>query len=234
MLQMNLIKKLKTSYQIKLSNDGRFLCHTMGTKTIVFNANSWEKVAELSKPKNPGELKFSKSNDYLYIKNTIGTICVYETSEFRLIKTLQSNKILQMIEGDFALTNDVFTIIDTVNTKSGNQLASINIDIGKYNIPTDFEDSVTLIKFEQYISYESSYLFTLSYDNEHTGYREYKLLKVKFENEEASITLISHPERIYWDSVIYDSIHEVYILVSGFEITVVDSNFKKVLRKKIY
>lgn len=232
MFKMNLVKKLKSSYQIKLSNDGQFLCHTMESKTVVYNANSWEKVAELRKPKNPGEIKFSKNNNYLYIKNSIGTICVYETSEFSLIKTLKSNKTLQMNEGDFALTNDVFVIIDTLNTNSGNQLASINLDNGKYNILTEFEDSITVFKFEQYITNEDCYLFTLSYDNEYQDYREYNLLKVKYENEEASINIIIHPKRIYWDSVIYDPIHNVYILVSDFEIIILDSTFKKVLREK--
>ncbi|MEH6939233.1 hypothetical protein V7056_15520 [Bacillus sp. JJ664] len=229
---MNLIKKLKTSFQIKLSNDGRFLCHTMGLKTIVFDANSWEKVAELSKPKNPGDIKFSKNNDYLYIKNTIGTVCVYETSEFCLIKTIQSNRSRQMVEGDFALTNDDFTIIDILKTKSGNQLALINIDNGNYNKLTDFEDSITIKKYEQYISNEGSHLFTLNNDNENTDYDDYNLLKVKYENEKASFTLISHPKVLHWESVIYDSIHEVYILVSGFEITILDSTFKKILKKK--
>jgi len=228
---MKVIKKLKTSYKMNLSSDGRFLCHTMGAKTIVFNPKSWEIVAELSKPKHPVEIKFSNENDYLYIKNTIGTVCVYETTEFRLIKTFQSKKSIQMVEGDFALTNTQFTIIDTLKIKSGNQLAAINIESGKYSILTDFEDSITLFKYNHFIPAESSYLFTLSYDNKSTGYREYKLLKVKYVNEKALLTLISHPIRLYWDSVIYDSIHEVYILVSNYKIIILDPSFKKVLKK---
>ncbi|PLS06704.1 hypothetical protein [Neobacillus cucumis] len=94
MLQMNLIKKLKTSYQIKLSNNHRFLCHTMGSKTIVFDSSSWEKMAELSKPKDPGYIQFSQNDDYLYIKRTIGTICVYETGGFQLVKTINLIKNL--------------------------------------------------------------------------------------------------------------------------------------------
>lgn len=52
MFQMNIIKKLKTSFEIKMSNDQGLLCHTMGGKTIVFDTKSWEKVAELTKPLN--------------------------------------------------------------------------------------------------------------------------------------------------------------------------------------
>jgi len=76
MFQMNLIKKLKTSYSIRLSSDNRFLCHNMGRKTIVYDFTSWEKIIELDKPNNPSNLRFSKNNEYLLIKNTVGTICV--------------------------------------------------------------------------------------------------------------------------------------------------------------
>src|SRR4051794_8124688 len=105
MLKMNLIKKFKTSYQIKFSNTQVFLCHTIGSKTIVYDSNTWEKIAELSKPKNPGYIHFSHNDDYLYIKNTVGTICVYDTDKFQLIKTIESNKKFQFVETDFALTN---------------------------------------------------------------------------------------------------------------------------------
>lgn len=48
-----------------------------------------------------------------------------------------------MVEGDFALTNTPFLIIDTLKTKSGNQLALINIDTHEYRVFTDFEDVIT-------------------------------------------------------------------------------------------
>lgn len=65
---MNLIKKLKTSFEIVISNDNRFLCHTMGSKTIVYDTNNWEKVIELPKPKNPGYIKFSRNDDFFTLK----------------------------------------------------------------------------------------------------------------------------------------------------------------------
>src|SRR4051812_46091593 len=114
MLQMHLIKKLKTSFQIKFSNNRRFLCHTMGSKTVVFDSSSWERIAEISKPKDPGYIQFSQNDDYLYIKRTIGTVYVYETEGFQLIKTIKSNKKVQFVEGDFALTNTPLLILDTL------------------------------------------------------------------------------------------------------------------------
>ncbi|MGE8204695.1 YncE family protein [Heyndrickxia sp. NPDC080065] len=232
MLHMNLIKKFKTSFQIKFSNDYRFLCHLMGSKTIVYDSNSWEKIAELSKPKNPSCIQFSQNNDYLYIKNTIGTICMYDTSEFQLIKTIKSNKKVHFVEGDFALTNAPFTILDTLKTKCGNQLALVNIDSGEYKILTDFDDSITLFDYHHMIPSENSYLFTLSYVSNKTDSREYKLLKVSNVNSEPSITIIENQLNLHWNSAIYDSIHQVYILINNFEITIMDSTFDNVLKQK--
>jgi len=99
MLHMNVIKKFNTSYQIKFSNAYRFLCHTMGSKTIIYDTDSWEKIKELSKPNNPGDIHFSDNDDYLYIKNTIGTVCVYETVGFQLIKTIKSKKNINLLKG---------------------------------------------------------------------------------------------------------------------------------------
>ncbi|MGE8038091.1 hypothetical protein [Lysinibacillus sp. NPDC093692] len=62
MFQMNLIKKLKTSYEIALSNDKKLLCHIMGGKTVVFDTKTWGKVIELKKPNHPSNLHFSPND----------------------------------------------------------------------------------------------------------------------------------------------------------------------------
>ncbi|WP_342543226.1 hypothetical protein MHH33_06185 [Paenisporosarcina sp. FSL H8-0542] len=231
MFQMNIIKKLKTSFEIKMSNDQGLLCHTMGGKTIVFDTKSWEKVAELTKPKHPGDLVFSRNNDYLYIKNALGTLCVYDTTTFQLVKNIQSNKSLKMTEGRFAITKDPFKIIDMVKTKNGNQLASINLDNADSKVITTYEDTITRFTYHQYIPSEDYHLFTLEYDNKAEDIREYKLLKIKESTHE--ISLLSHPNRLYWKYVIYDPIHDVYIVMQeNYKLIVVDSTFKKVLREK--
>ncbi|SMQ77933.1 hypothetical protein SAMN05444673_3148 [Bacillus sp. OV166] len=230
MLQMNLIKKFKTSYQLKLSNNQCFLSHTMGSKTIVFDSRSWEKIAELSKPKNPGYIQFSQNDDYLYIKSTIGTICVYETDGFQLIKTIKSNKKFQFVEADFALTNIPFLILDTLKTKEGRQLALINIDKGEYTLLTDIEDSLTLIDYKHFIQTESSFLFTLSYVN-NEDYRVHKILKVKEPINKGSIEVIENSEIWYWESILYSSIHNVYIVVHNYDVVILDGQFKKIYKK---
>ncbi|QIZ08305.1 hypothetical protein HFZ78_17555 [Priestia megaterium] len=230
MLQMNLIKKFKTSYQIKFSNAQRFLCHTMGSKTIVFDSNTWEKIAELSKPKNPGYIQFSQNDDYLYIKNTVGTICVYETDKFQLIKTIKSNKKFQFVEADFALTNIPFLILDTLKTKDGCQLALINMDKSEYTLLTDIKDSLTLIDYKQFIQTDSSYLFTLSYVN-NEDYRVHNILKVKEPINKGSIEVMDNSEIWYWQSIRFSSIHNVYIVVHNYDVVLLDGQFKKIIKK---
>ncbi|OXS76189.1 hypothetical protein B1B04_04140 [Lysinibacillus sp. KCTC 33748] len=210
MLHMNVIKKFKTSYQIKFSNAYRFLCHTMGSKTIIYDTGSWEKIKELSKPNNPGDIHFSDNDDYLYIKNTIGTVCVYETVGFQLIKSIKSNKKYQLVEGDFVLTNTSFIILDTLKTKDGHQLALINIEKGEFRVLTQFKDSIPLIYFNHFIQAESAYLFTLSYVN-NEDYRVEKIVKVKEPINKESIEILDNLEIRNWDSIIFNSI-KTYIL----------------------
>ncbi|WP_141770109.1 hypothetical protein [Bacillus sp. OV322] len=227
---MNLIKKLKTSYQIKLSNNHRFLCHTMGSKTIVFDSSSWEKIAELSKPKDPGYTQFSQNDNYLYIKRTIGAFCVYDTEGFQLVKTLKSNKKYGFVEGDFVVTNTPFLILDTLKTKNGQQLALINIDKGEHRILTEFEDSTTtLINYNQYIKNANSYLFTLSYEN-HEGYRVNKIVKVKDPLNTGSIKVMENSEIWHWKSVIYCSSYNTYIVVDNYEVFILDGQFEEILK----
>lgn len=229
MLQMNLIKKFKTSFQIKFSNNQRFLCHTMGSKTIVYDTSSWEKIAEL-KPNNPGHFYFSQNDDYLYIKNTTGTIYVYETARFQLVKTIKSNKKFQFVEGDFAITDSPLIILDTLKTYTGRQLVLINIENGEYKVLSEFEDSITLIHFNHFIKAENTYLFTLSYVN-NEGYRVEKIVKVKEPINKESIEVLDNLEIRNWDSIIFNSIHNVNIVVQDYDIVILDGQFKEILKK---
>lgn len=235
MFQMNLIKKLKTSYRIRMSSDNRYLCHNMGSKTIVFDLKSWDKIAELDKPKHPFDMRFSKNNEYLLIKNTVGTICVYDTVDFSLVKTFQSNKAFKLIEGDVNFTQDNL-ILDVLHTSYGRQIALIDIHTNEHKILADFEDSYpstgcpTMIFYNEFVQAENFHLLTLSYEDE-SDYRVQKIVKVKEPINKDSIEVLSNLEIWYWDSVVFDSIHQVFILVYKNEITLVDSEFKKVLKK---
>lgn len=232
MLNMKIKKKLKTSYCIRVSGDNRFLCHNMGSKTIVYDFNSWEKIVELTKPKHPNYMRFSNNNKYLLVKSTTGTICIYETTNFQLIKTIPSNKKFKIVEGDLNCTQDGLMILDAIETNDGQQISSINMESGKCEILTEFENSMTMISYNQFVSSENSHLFTMSYVNKKTNYREYNIIKITEPIKKESIELLRHPEIFAWEAVIFDAIHNVYLLVAAHnEIFILDSEFKTVLRK---
>jgi hypothetical protein len=228
MFQMQLIKKLKTSYTMSISNNGKFLAHTMGSKTIVYDTSNWEKIVELPKPKHPGYIKFSKNDDFLYIKNTTGTICVYTTPDFELYKTIQSRKTFQTVESDFALTEDPLTILDTLKINDSGKIVTLNIETGKYKIMVEVEN--TNIQYQHYIQNENSYLFTVYNQNE-GGEVEQKLVKIKDPITNPSYKIYTHPDLINWDTIIYDTFRNNYLMVNRYELHFLDREFKTVLKK---
>ncbi|MBT2655385.1 hypothetical protein J7E81_09060 [Bacillus sp. ISL-18] len=231
MFQMNLIKNLKTSYGIVLSNDKKLLCHIMGGKTVIFDTKTWEKVIELKKPNNPSHLHFSQKDEVLYIKNTVGTFCVYDTKDFQLVKTFKSGKSFQIVEGNFALLENPFTILDVLKINNQKQVCSLNIETGNYQILTELEG--THIEFNQFIPYDNSYLFTLSYLVGVKGYLRYKLIKVVDPSVKPSYSIVENLGITNWDLVCYEPVHQVYIFVhEDYKLTIMDANLKNILRKE--
>jgi len=232
MFQMNLIKNLKTSYEIVLSNDKKLLCHLMGGKTVIFDTKTWEKVIELKKPNNPSHLHFSQNDDMLYIKNTVGTFCVYNTKDFQLIKTIKSGKSFQIEEGNFALLDNPFTILDVLKINDKKQVCTLNFETGIYQVLTELEGSH--IKFNQSVTNDNTYLFTLYYLKEINGnhYSRQKLVKVKNPLTEPSYSFESLLELQNWDLVYFEPVHQVYIFVhKDYELTIMDAELKNVLKK---
>ncbi|GIN87242.1 hypothetical protein J6TS2_36280 [Heyndrickxia sporothermodurans] len=232
MFQMKLTKNLKTSYEIVLSNDKKLLCHTMGGKTVIFDTKTWEKVIELKKQNNPSHLHFSKNDELLYIKNTVGTFCVYDTKDFQLIKTIKSGKSFQIEEGNFALLDIPFTILDVLKINDKKQVCTLNIETGIYQVLTELEGSH--IKFNQFVPNDNSYLCTLYFlkeiDGEH--YSRQKLVKVKNPLTEPSYSFESSLELQNWDLVYFEPAHQVYIFVhKDYELTIMDAELKTVLKK---
>lgn len=233
MFGLKLIKKLRTSFDIVLSHNKNLLCHTMGGKTVIYDTNSWEKVIELPKPNNPDIVQFSADDKILYIKNTVGTICVFDiTQNFTLIKTIKSRKSLHIEEGRFELLEAPFTIIDVLKIKEEKQVCILNIETGKFQQLTDLEG--THIELNQFLPNENAYLFTLFYLKEINGehYLRRKLVKVKNPLIEPTYTVIQTP-LVNWDLVYFEPVHQVYFFVQDdFTLTIMDSELKMVIREE--
>lgn len=230
---MNLIKKLKTSFEIRLSGDNRFLCHNTSSKTIVYDFNSWGKIIELNMPKHPYHMRFSKNNEYLLIKSTTGTICIYDTSNFQLLKTIKPKKSLKIVEGNVNFTQDNL-ILDVIETNIGQQIVSINFNTEEHIVLSEFNNPHTLIIYNHFLQKGNFHLYTLSYVNIETDYREYKILKVKEPLSKESIEIINNPENLTWDSIIFDEIYGGYILINNYKVILVDSDFKKILKQEYF
>jgi hypothetical protein len=204
----------------------------MGGKTVIFDTKTWEKVIELKKPNNPSHLHFSQNDEMLYIKNTVGTFCVYNTKDFQLIKTIKSGKSFQIEEGNFALLDNPFTILDVLKINDKKQVCTLNIETGIYQVLTELEGSH--IKFNQFVTNDNSYLFTLYYLKEINGdhYSRQKLVKVKNPLTEPSYSFESSLELQNWDLVYFEPVHQVYIFVhKDYELTIMDAELKTVLKK---
>lgn len=229
MFQMNLVKKLKTSFEIRLSHDFQLLCHNTSNKTILYDTNTWEEVAVFNKPTNPSRVRFSNDNEYLIIKNTNGGNWVYNIEDFKLLNVLKSKKSCKLIDQGFGITLDNKIILDIMETKIGDQIVTLNINSGEHRILTNFKES--LISYNHYSTKGTFHLFNLIFINEQTGYREDKLIKVTEPVTEQSIQILSNQEILQWDRVMFNPLTDSYILVSDYEIVLVDSDFISVIKK---
>lgn len=227
---MNTVKQLKTSFEIGLSNDYRYLCHITNNKAIIFDMKSWNEVINLKEPKNPSEIKFTNNNKYLLVKNTSGGIWIYRLEDFQLVKKILFKKPHKLLENGFSITTDNNNILDIVETKQGSQIVLVNITTEDWYVISSFKNS--LIDFNQYIASENLHIFTETKVNESTGYQEQQLIKVK-ENIDNHLEIeeISHSECPYWDSVKFASNIDVYIVVIDKEILVLDKDFNEILKR---
>lgn len=229
MFQMNLLKKFKTSFEMRLSHDNQLLCHNTSNRSFVYEVKSLEEISVLTKPSQPSQMKFSRNNEYLLIKNTKGGVWIYDTEKFQIVRNIKTTKSFRLLDHGFSITQDSGNILDILQTSQGDQIVSISIDSLEHSIMTEFEHA--LIHFNHYSEKNSFHLFTLSCVNPKSGYRENSVLKVNEPINKHSIELLSNSKVLNWDSVIFNSVEDVYIVINDYEIVLIDSEFKNVLNK---
>lgn len=227
MFHMQVIKKLKKSFMFSINR--QYFIRGTASKSIVYDSNTFEEVIQLMKPAHPYMIKFSTNNKHVIIKSTIGTICIYSMDNFELIKTIRNSKEIKIQEAGFGIAQDSVTIIYIVNLNEEDQIATINFITGEKKILTEFKRSI--IRYNHHTPKDNFHLLTLSYVDEVTGFREYKLLKVKELLETNTIELIENPEFFRWEAAYFNSYSKNYVLVSEYDILLVDSEFKTALNK---
>ncbi|MBO8176869.1 MAG: hypothetical protein H0Z31_05345 [Bacillus sp. (in: Bacteria)] len=231
LLQMEIIKKLKTSHQIRCSKNNHFLCHTMERKTVIYRQDNWEIVKEIKRPSYPANIRFFNNDNHLLINSTDGQIYIYDTNNFEKINEFRSRKNFRLIEGDINITNDNRQIILPVISEDKAQIGVINIQTGERKLLTNFQYEDNILEYNQYISSEKKHLFTLTFINL-KGFYENKLVKVSEPVEESLIEEIYNKRIMIWEKALYNPIFEHYILVNETEIILLNKEFNKVINRK--
>lgn len=229
MLGMNIKKKLKTSFEIIFSEDQRFMCHSTNTNVILFD--NWDHSISINSPKNPSCVKFSRNNKLLIIKNTSGGLWIYDLENLKLLKRISSKRNFKLLDDGFGITENN-RILDIMDTKNGNQIISVDVDTGDFSLLTNYENSQ--IKYNGFINQPNNkfHLFTLSLLNKITGYVENKIIKIKEPISPSSIEIISNSKVFFWDSLIYSSIHNLFILVDDYDLILMNMDFTDIVTKK--
>lgn len=222
MFNLNNKMKLSASFCIAVSNNCKYLCHVTEKKTIVYNFISKIKHIEIANPKNPSFVKFSHDDDYLLVKSTNGTFCIYETNNFELINSFQSKNAFKISEGkvNFSISNS--KIFGIAETKLGEQIVSFNLETDQSEVLTNFENSITQIKYNQFVNLQKFHLITYSYVNQ-ADYRENKIVKLSENSNNVTLEMLDNEDLKIWDFVIYNNIDQEYIFVVDNKIIIMDS-----------
>lgn len=83
---MKYVIKFGASYEVKISDDGKYLAQ-IGSKTNIYQATTWKKIASFGQIKNPSHLAYSHNSTLLAVKNTSGRIGLFDLKNLEMIKS---------------------------------------------------------------------------------------------------------------------------------------------------
>ncbi len=230
MLQLYPIHEFRKSYRLTISHNKRLVARSSSTKVFIHDMNTFETMVEL-KFSHPAVIKFTKDDNYFLIKGTTGTIGVYSTKDYQLLKKLKTTKSMQQLETEFSLTKDHHTILDVVKINGNQQIVSINMINGKKKALTDFTFKDHAIKFNQLVTKAGVHFFTLDYYDVNTGFLENKLIKIKERNENYLIEIENNLNRFKWDAIVYNHDMDKYLLLCNDALLMIDSGFRYVIKQ---
>lgn len=227
---MKIVKTFKTSFNLVMSSEAEFVCRTIGSKTFLYENQDWDHPILLTKPTNPGVVKFSRDNTLVIIKNTSGNIYIYETENFNLIKRIVSNKSYKMIEhGGCAFVEERKIVLCIGIVRSSEQILAFDLESANWYPITVFDENYQ-ISYTSYSEKEKAHLFEISRINKITDYREHQLLKVH-END-FSIEIINLPPDVYWDELVFNDHLNAYISLYKREIHILSADLKEIVKKE--
>lgn len=224
---MKKVKTFGTSHSLVMASDLSVLGRVSNQKAFIYFNQEWESPIILDKPKDPSKLRFAQNNSRVIIQNTSGSIYIYETKDFDLLKKIQSNKHRKLIENGFVCLNERNVLLCIANVNSSEQIVEFDLELDTYRAISDFSHSQ--IYYNQYVEKEKAHLFTLCFHNQTTDFVEYSILKVR--EPDYSIEVTSPSENLVWDAVFFDSYTDTYVLIDGHEVILLSSDLTKVIKR---
>lgn len=153
------LKKFNTSYEIKMSSDGKYLARTSGATIYVHDTENFEQVAMFKDMKYANHIIFSHDNKLLASKSAEPKIAVYDLENFKLINKIYVRKTSQPQDGGYCFSKDNKYIYNTVYTNDLlGYISKIYIDTGYTEIIYHPDNCV--FTGALYIKEKDIYLFT--------------------------------------------------------------------------
>lgn len=227
---MKTVKTFNKSYNLVMSSDAKFVCRTIGSKTFLYENQNWDHPVLLTKPTNPGDVKFSPDNSFLIIQNTSGNIYIYETENFSPIKRIVSNKSYKMIEhGGCAFVANKKMVLCIAIVQSREQVLAFDLETTNWYPITDFNENYH-IGYTSYSEKENAHLFQISRINKITDDWDYQILKVY--EDDLSMEILNLPLGVFWDELVFNHHQNTYISLYKREIHLLSSDLKKIIKKE--
>ncbi|WP_282156298.1 hypothetical protein [Cytobacillus gottheilii] len=113
-------------------------------------------------------------------------------------------------------------------------MALINMENGDITVLTQLNDSINYAYYNQFIEAERAYLFTLVYeitDKYNDEYIVRKIVKVKEPLNNEAIEVIENSEIWDWNFILFNSIHNSFIVVERYDIIMLDAQFNEIIKR---
>lgn len=155
-----LIHKFKRSYFLKMSGDGKTIAQVNATQINLFNAETFEQIAQFKEMKN-SNVVFSNNNSMLCAKTTDRKLGIYDLGTKQLIKTFSIKKNTQSQDDGFCFSPDDKKIINLVYGCEKTLLSYISvIDIETMQEKRYFEGENNVFRTVQYVHQKQKFLIS--------------------------------------------------------------------------
>jgi hypothetical protein len=209
------IKKFRASYEIKISPEGKYLTR-IGGKVYVLSANSYETVGCFDQIKNPSHIAFSPNGLLMAIKNTLGSIAVFNLNEMTYISTYKlgggdGSNIWFSADSKFIFNGDW----------EGN-ITKIDLFTKTAEIILNFDDS--MIERIDYDSNKDTYYYHIFHRGLKTNQSYYSLVEWKYPFQKNKPIEILLPRGYNYQQFSYNASNMCYAFSTIYKVNDIAAN----------